>query len=215
VNVRKTCLLRSLGQAFYSTAQELLHDNGDAFRAARRQSPLPGRQAPRIVHARRFWNALSDVATYWDTSLDSYSDNDSDKKGNDAMDIDQLRTEAQHDNKMDLDNKSSDEKKSEDNPNKTKTTYTGRRTDTGRNMYVFAHLFHCSSFVFYTEFDDTSQLQGLFSPPAVMHKYVSSLATPFLVKRMLTPTPVTGLANTAKTWSLHLSRCSHGHLVAG
>lgn len=164
VNVRKMCLLRSLGQAFYSTAQELLHDNGDAFRAARRQSPLPGRQAPRIVHARKFWNALSDVATYWDTSLDSYSDNDTDKKGNDAMDIDQLRTEAQHDNEMDLDNKSSEEKKSEDNPNKTKTTYTGRRTDTGRNMYVLVDLFHCSSFVFYTEFEDAGQLQGLFSP---------------------------------------------------
>ncbi len=50
------------------------------------------------------------------------------------MDVDHSRSEAQHDNKMDVDNKGVDEKKPEDNANSTKTRYTGRRTDTGRNM---------------------------------------------------------------------------------
>lgn len=119
---------------FYNTAQELLHDNDDAFRAAGRQPPLPGRQAPRIVYTRKFWNALADVAIYWDTSLDKYSDEDTKKKGKDAMDIDELRSEAHQDHKMDLDDKKAGETKPADSTKKGKTTYTGRRTDTGRNM---------------------------------------------------------------------------------
>lgn len=77
------------------------------------------------------------MAEYWDTSLDKYSEENTNEKGNYAMDIDQLRSEAQHDDKMNLDNKSTDEMNPEENTKKTPTTYTGHRTDTGRNMYVF------------------------------------------------------------------------------
>lgn len=52
------------------------------------------------------------------------------------MDADQLLSKAQQDFKMDLDDIKADNEEHEETAKKTKTTYTGRRTDTGRNMYV-------------------------------------------------------------------------------
>lgn len=119
-----------------------MYDNGDAFRAARRQNPLPNRPAPRIAHSRKFWNALADVASYWDTSLDKYTEEEIAEKENVAMDVDQLLSKAQQDVKRDVDDYKADGEEQEDATKKTKTTYTGRRTDTGRNMYVFLFIYH-------------------------------------------------------------------------
>ncbi|KAF2088423.1 hypothetical protein K490DRAFT_19514, partial [Saccharata proteae CBS 121410] len=50
---------------------ELVLDNQDAFRNLTR-TPLPDRKPPRIAHFRRFFEALDNMAYYWDTSLDEY-----------------------------------------------------------------------------------------------------------------------------------------------
>lgn len=105
---------------FYDLIKELSHDNGDAFRAARRQPAPPGRQAPKIVHSRKVWNGLADMAEYWDVSLDRYLE-DNDQKDSDAMDVDELGTGIQ-------------ESRGE-NPEETKKkTYMGRRTNTSSKM---------------------------------------------------------------------------------
>ena len=110
-------------KAFQNLAKEVLHANSDAFRAARRLPGSRDRPNPQIIHSRKFWNGLADMSEYWDTSLDQYLDaEDKDKgKDNDAMDIDELRTEAQH---ADIDQPAE----------KKKTLYKGRRTDTGSKM---------------------------------------------------------------------------------
>ena len=107
-------------KAFYNLVKELMYDNGDAFRAARRQPGQQGRPKPHIIHSRRFWNGLADMAEYWDVSLDRYSD-PIEEKDKVAMDIDELLSEVQE----------VDEKPTEQNKKKT---YTGRRTDTGSKM---------------------------------------------------------------------------------
>jgi len=105
---------------FHNLVKELSHENGDAFRAARRQPGLQGRPTPQIIHSRKFWNGLADMAEHWDTSLDRYIET-TNAKDKEAMDINELRSEAQ-----DADKKSPGEDK--------KTKYTGRRTDTGSKM---------------------------------------------------------------------------------
>lgn len=110
-------------EEFFVRVQELLHDNDDAFRAMQRLPPLPNRQPARIVHFRKFWEGLLLVAEHWDTSLDKYSDSkDTEEKS--AMDIDELRSEA---------NKA-ESRMETDQGEYPKKTYTGRRTSTGRDM---------------------------------------------------------------------------------
>ena len=101
-------------EAFYTRLKELSHDNEDAFRAIKRQAPLPNHQPARVVHFRKFWDGLSLMAEYWDTSLDKCSDNDG-QQDRDEMDMDQ-----------NIEN--------EQGGGPKQKTYTGRRTDTGRNM---------------------------------------------------------------------------------
>ncbi|KAF1940710.1 hypothetical protein EJ02DRAFT_379172 [Clathrospora elynae] len=56
---------------FYVRARELLFNNGDAFSTLTRKSS--GGQAPlRLAHFRKFWEALDNMAYYWDTTLDEY-----------------------------------------------------------------------------------------------------------------------------------------------
>ena len=110
-------------EEFFVRVKELLHDNDDAFRAMQRQPPLPHRQPARIVHFRKFWEGLLLVAEHWDTSLDRYSDS-KDTEGKSAMDIDELRSEAEKvESRMETDKGDYQTK-----------TYTGRRTATGRDM---------------------------------------------------------------------------------
>ena len=111
-------------EAFFPRVKELLYDNEDAFRAIQRRPPVSNHPPARVVHFRRFWDGLLLMADYWDTSLDNYSKSKSEGDGS-AMDIDEPRSEAQQpDQKMDT----------EENEAQQEKTYTGRRTDTGRNM---------------------------------------------------------------------------------
>lgn len=111
---------------FFESVKELSYDNEDAFRAIRRQPPQTGQRPPRLVHFRKFWDTLSIMAEYWDTSLDKYVEKQEDKENDkSAMDVDDLRSEAQ---------KSADEVLNKLAKTEKKMMYTGRRTETGRNM---------------------------------------------------------------------------------
>ena len=111
---------------FFELVKELSYDNEDAFRAIRRDPPRPGHRPPRLVNFRKFWDTLSIMAEYWDTSLDNYVEKKEDKENDrSAMDIDDLRSEALKFADGELNKPAQIEKKK---------TYTGRRTDTGRNM---------------------------------------------------------------------------------
>lgn len=117
---------------FYKLARELLYDNGDAFCSVRRETPLPGRQPVRPTWARKFWLGLADMAEYWDTSIDKYTESteENDPKSKDAMDIDELRSEAE----KTIGQTNGDAGQARENTSKSKKTYTGRRTSTGRSM---------------------------------------------------------------------------------
>ena len=111
---------------FFESVKELSYDNEDAFRAIRRDPPRSGHRPPRLVHFRKFWDSLSIMAEYWDTSVDNYVEKKEDKENDrSAMDVDELRSEAQ---------KFADEMLNKPAKTEKKMMYTGRRTDTGRNM---------------------------------------------------------------------------------
>ena len=113
-------------KVYFDSFKELIHDNEDAFRAIKRDPPLPDRKHPRIVHFRKFWEGLMLMAEYWDTSCDNYIESKEGKENEKVtMDIDDLRSEAE---------KSADEVLHRTAKDEKKTTYTGRRTDTGRSM---------------------------------------------------------------------------------
>ncbi|KAL6157417.1 hypothetical protein ACJQWK_06917 [Exserohilum turcicum] len=61
---------------FFVRARELFVNNADAFSTLTRKSS--GNQQPpvRLAHFRKFWEALDNVAYYWDTSLDDYLPSD-------------------------------------------------------------------------------------------------------------------------------------------
>lgn len=100
-------------ETYYKLAKELLYDNEDAFSAIQKK---PSGQPPvRLATFRKYWDHLFQMALYWDTSLDNYDDTGSDQ---DAMDVDQQLS-------ANIDQKSKA---------KSKTTYTGRRIATGRDM---------------------------------------------------------------------------------
>lgn len=106
---------------YFTRAKELLFDNEDAFRSLERKPPLPGRPTVRVAHFRKFWDGLSQMADYWDTSLDQYTSNTADT-GEVAMDIDQLTTDAKSIGGGDADRGANEQ------------NYTGRRLGTGREM---------------------------------------------------------------------------------
>lgn len=107
--------------AYFARAKELLFDNEDAFRSVERKPALPGRPTVRVAHFRKFWDGLSQMADYWDTSLDKYTDRTA-NTGQEAMDIDQLHSDA-----------IAFEGGDADKGNK-KPEYTGRRIGTGKDM---------------------------------------------------------------------------------
>ena len=110
--------------AFYPRVRELLFENEDAFRAIQRRSPAPNRAPARIAHFRRFWDGLLLMSEYWDTSLDDCTKT-GDEEDKCAMDIDEVRAEAQQ-----IDENTGIRKRD----SQDKETYTGRRRDTGKNM---------------------------------------------------------------------------------
>lgn len=92
---------------YFARAKELLFDNDEAFRTIRREQGLSDRPLVRLAHFRKFWDALSLMADYWDTSQDQYTNGTTDKA---TMDLDQS------------------------NKSTKSTSYTGRRIGTGREM---------------------------------------------------------------------------------
>lgn len=94
---------------YFARAKELLVDNDEAFRAIRREPGLNDRPLVRLAHFRKFWDALSQIADYWDTSQDQYSNGTTDE------------------------NKETTELNQSD-PLIKPTNYTGRRIGTGREM---------------------------------------------------------------------------------
>ena len=114
-------------KAFYDSVKELSYDNEDAFRAIRREPPLPNRKPTKVIHFRKFWDNLNLMGDFWDTSLDQYAEDPEDTTKS-AMDIDELRSES---HQADQAGETAKEEATE-----KKKTYTGRRTDTGRNMPV-------------------------------------------------------------------------------
>ena len=122
-------------RVFYEIAKELLYDKEDAFRTIRREKPPPGRSSARLVHFRKFWDSLMTMADFWDTSADHYfsiSDDESgvstEKNERCAMEIDDLRSEAQ-----DFNCGPSAASNAYENETK-KQKYTGYRISTGSEM---------------------------------------------------------------------------------
>ena len=111
-------------QEFFVRVKELFFDNEDAFRAIQRKPPLPNRQPTRIVHFRKFWDSLLAMAEHWDTSLDKYTESQ-DTEDQSAMDIDQIQSEV---------TKIEEKPETDKGEALNKSTYTGRRTGTGRDM---------------------------------------------------------------------------------
>jgi hypothetical protein len=66
-------------QEFSIRCKELRHANEDAYRALTR-TPVNGQPSARLAHLRRFWEALDNMAYYWDTSADQYYPPTSEKK---------------------------------------------------------------------------------------------------------------------------------------
>lgn len=56
---------------FQIRVNELQLDNQKAFSALSRMA-APGQTPPRLVHLRRFWDGLDNMAYYWDSSQDQY-----------------------------------------------------------------------------------------------------------------------------------------------
>lgn len=111
-------------QEFFSRAKEVIMDNEDVFRILQRKPPLEGRPHMRIAHFRKTFEGLSDMAEYWDTSLDNYVTTSPALEAV-AMDVDEIRQEAT----------AADEAKStETSPNTPRVSYTGRRIGNGEEM---------------------------------------------------------------------------------
>ena len=111
-------------EEFYPRVKELVLDNDDAFRFLHGQKPLEGHPAVKIAHFRNAWNGLSDIASYWDTSVDNYTHPLPQPEAT-AMDIDEVRAEAKAVDKGETTKATS---------NDAKATYTGRRIGTGYLM---------------------------------------------------------------------------------
>ncbi len=73
---------------YFARAKELLYENEEAYRTIRREPCPPDRPLVRLAHFRKFWDALSQMAGYWDTSQDQFN---SSAAGEDrgAMELDQ------------------------------------------------------------------------------------------------------------------------------
>ena len=120
---------------------ELYHEKEDAYAVLRRRPPRPGREPAKVVHFRKFYSQLMHVGEYWDTSLDHLSapppqDSFESAKDHDAMDIDELRSEA-HALSSDPRSQATEQDQSSDTPTPPPSppgTYTGYRTSDGASM---------------------------------------------------------------------------------
>lgn len=107
---------------FSSRSKELLVDNEDAFRLIERKPALEGKPSVRLAYFRKFWDGLSQIADYWDTTLEEYTNNAT-NINQDTMEIDQPQPKAKA-------------AKDENNilDENEKQEYTGRRIGTGKDM---------------------------------------------------------------------------------
>lgn len=94
---------------YFARAKELLVDNDEAFRTIRRGPGQKDRPLVRLAHFRKFWDMLHQVADYWDTSQDQYTNGTTDEN-KETMDFDQSEKYTKP------------------------TSYAGRRIGTGREM---------------------------------------------------------------------------------
>lgn len=108
-------------EVYFNRLKEIVLDNEDAFLSVERKPPLPGRPTVRVAHFRRFWDALSQIADYWDTSLDEYTSSTGDTDHT-AKNIDQLRSDTKSTAGGNADESTK------------KQNYTGRRIATGKDM---------------------------------------------------------------------------------
>ena len=89
--------LRNGNIAYHERIEELLNDKEDVYAAIQRRTLKPREKPVRVAHFRNFFSQLLLVGEYWDTSLDSSpppSSTSSPLANRDAMDIDELRSEA-------------------------------------------------------------------------------------------------------------------------
>lgn len=107
---------------YFSRVKELLVENEDAFRFIERQPALQSRPTVRIAQFRKFWEGLSQIADYWDTSMDQYMSGTADAAEG-VMEVEQSPTESASVNKG-----------GKDSEGIQKQSYTGRRLGTGKDM---------------------------------------------------------------------------------
>ncbi len=132
-------------KTYYDMVKELLYDKEDAFRPLRRQAPLPDRPPARIMYFRKFWERLMTVASFWDSSADNYflrpsddSADDTSQKGKSAMDIYDMRADAQRaDGDEDPFNAANQARVNAANNSERKVEkYTGHRIGAGSEMPI-------------------------------------------------------------------------------
>ncbi len=111
-------------EEFFLRAKEVIMDNEDALRILQRKPPLEGRPHMKLSHFRKMFEGLSDMAEYWDTSLDNYVTTSTESEAV-ASNIDKTRQDA----------KAADGgKSSETSPKTPRVSYTGRRIGNGEQM---------------------------------------------------------------------------------
>lgn len=114
---------------YFSRVKELLVDNEDAFRFLGRLPARASRPTVRIAQFRKFWDGLSQISDYWDTSLDQYTNNTL-EASEEAMEADQSLL---HRHRHSIANRSAEEDE-KGSKSIRKQTYTGRRLGTGKDM---------------------------------------------------------------------------------
>lgn len=118
-------------EVYYIRKKELEADNEDAFHVVERGPANVDRKVVKIVHFRKFWLCLLQVAQYWDTSLDPPGSSTSHTIADpNAMDLDTPTTKASNA----LASQPLELTTCIPAPSQPILPYTGRRTGTGSVM---------------------------------------------------------------------------------
>ena len=121
---------------FHMRAKELLLNNEAAFAfLSRKPQPSPGPPV-RIAYFRKFWDHLSSVADFWDTSLDEYITEKIERESHRTTLRDMSRSGLRNLSKSPFRKRSqSPKRRSSPSPEPTiRETYTGRRIGCGKDM---------------------------------------------------------------------------------
>ena len=115
-------------EAFYLRNRELHYESQDVYDFLARKV-TPGKESAKVTHFRKFWISLHKVGTYWDSSMDKYSEEATGANG----------VSGESSSAMDIDNKqapSSTTAGATSSSNGQGATYTGRRYSTGSAMPI-------------------------------------------------------------------------------